>query len=321
MHRCLFGRSSREAEEDITDINEKAVWTPRDWSAISLTAIRLLQFAYFAFVHASLRSFERSSYFREDGPWHHSPDGMRHSTRMMRWARMQASINLIYHAAVLVVPWLLRLVRATRRPYAGFAAVFGDGCAMLALLNTLAMLDTAHEDYCHGPPPRDDFDLRAMFGKGSRHHDMSGHRSVCHSLDVVFGLGSLVILSHVLSAAVTALRAKRPTPTVHAKVEAASDVEQAIPRPPAHVETSVPTTPRRQHSPPPPYLPVVAGLVQGHASYPDRSEPITAPRGRSSVETTSSLGFENYLVSDGWRAPEVPPEYSSRPPSLHQVLP
>jgi hypothetical protein len=24
-------------------------------------------------------------------------------------------------------------------------------------------------------------------------------------------------------------------------------------------------------------------------------------------------------VSDGWRAPEVPPEYSSRPPSLHQV--
>jgi hypothetical protein len=26
---------------------------------------------------------------------------------------------------------------------------------MLALLNTLVMLDTAHEGYCHGPPPRD----------------------------------------------------------------------------------------------------------------------------------------------------------------------
>jgi hypothetical protein len=70
-------------------------------------------------------------------------------------SRLQASITLVYQAAVLIVPWLLRLVRVTRRPYAGLAAVFGDGCAMLALLNTLVMLDTTHEGYCHGPPPRD----------------------------------------------------------------------------------------------------------------------------------------------------------------------
>ncbi|KAK4100564.1 hypothetical protein N658DRAFT_399282, partial [Parathielavia hyrcaniae] len=310
--------------EPAAEINEKAVRTPQDWSAIFLTAVRLLQLAYFAHVHASLHGFQKSSYFREDGPWHHSPDGMRHSTRMMRWVLMQASMTLIYHAAVLLVPWLLRLVRPTRRPYAGLTAVFGDGCAMLALLNTLVMLDTAHEGYCHKFPPKDDFDLRAMLGKGGHHHNMSDHRSVCQSLDVVFGLGSLIILSQLLTAIVTARRAKTSTPTVHAKIEAASDVEQAIPqaipRPPANVESSAPATARRQHSPPPPYLTVGSGLAQGHASDPERSGLIPVPGVRASIETTSSLGYENYLVSDGWRAPEVPPEYSSRPPSLHQVL-
>jgi hypothetical protein len=68
--------------------------------------------------------------------------------------RLQASLTLIYHAAVLAVPCLLRLVRATRRPFAGMVTVFGDGCAMMAVLNTLVMLDTAHEGYCHSPPPR-----------------------------------------------------------------------------------------------------------------------------------------------------------------------
>jgi hypothetical protein len=37
------------------------------------------------------------------------------------------------------------------------------------------------------------------------------------------------------------------------------------------------------------------------------------------METVSSVGLDNYLVSDGWRAPEEPPVYSSRPPSLHHA--
>jgi hypothetical protein len=94
MRRCFFRRSSRtdDAAEN-GEINEKGVRTPRDWSALFLTAVRLLQFAYFAFAHHSLHGFERSSYFREDGPWHHSPDGMRHSRRMMRWVRMQVRLD------------------------------------------------------------------------------------------------------------------------------------------------------------------------------------------------------------------------------------
>jgi hypothetical protein len=95
MRRCFFRRPSTadDGAEINGEINEKGVRTPRDWSALCLTAIRLLQFAYFAFVHHSLRDFERSSYFREDGPWHHSPDGMRHSRRMMSWVRMQVRLD------------------------------------------------------------------------------------------------------------------------------------------------------------------------------------------------------------------------------------
>lgn len=331
MRRCtLFFRlrSQRTSDDDGVehdgrdhdgDINEKHIRKPREWSAIFLTAIRVLQFAYFAFAYYALHDFWRSSYFRNDGPWEHSPGHLRHSRRMMRWLRMQASITLIYQAAVLVVPWMLRLLRATKRPFANLATVFGDGTVVMGLLNTLVILDTDHEGYCHRPPPRGDFDLREVFSfaKGGHHHNMSRHRSVCHSLDVIFGLGGLIILSHLVTAVVTARRAKRASPTVFAKVERAGDVEQGIPQRVVCEQPSTPATPQRRQSPPPPYRPVVSDLAQEHPTYAERSETTPIPRGRCSVETTSSLGFERYLVSDGWRAPEGPPEYSSRPPSLH----
>jgi hypothetical protein len=109
MRRCtlffrLRPRPIRDDEgfdEDnhANEINEKRVRRPRDWSAIVLTAIRLLQFAYFAFAYFSLHGFQRSSYFREDGPWQHSPDEMRHSLRMMRWVRMQVRPSTVYDKA------------------------------------------------------------------------------------------------------------------------------------------------------------------------------------------------------------------------------
>ncbi len=93
MRWCLLSRRSRTRDDDAADhadeVNEKRVRSPRDWSAIFLAAVRLLQFAYFGLVYLSLRGFQRSSYFREDGPWQHSPDQMHHSRRAMRWVRMQ----------------------------------------------------------------------------------------------------------------------------------------------------------------------------------------------------------------------------------------
>ncbi len=135
-------------------------------------------------------------------------------------------------------------------------------------------------------------------------------------------------MSHLTTAFLTAWLVKRKTPTIHAKVEQASDVEQAVSRPPRLEQPSASATPSRQHSPPPPYRSGVPEFAESRPSFaesrPSFSEypPRTSIQvGRTSVETTSSLGIENYLVSDGWRAPEMPPEYSSRPPSLHQGIP
>jgi hypothetical protein len=85
-----------------SEVNEKRPRTPRDWSAIFLTAIRFLQFAYFGFAYYSLHAFQRSTYFRENGPWQHSPDQMRHSMRMMRWVRMQVRLDLMCDRVPLV---------------------------------------------------------------------------------------------------------------------------------------------------------------------------------------------------------------------------
>lgn len=96
MRRCLpsYRLSPRRTGDDdgvdeASEANEKRVRSPRDWPAVFLSAIRLFQVAYFALVYLSLRGFQRSSYFRENGPWQHSPDQMHHSRRMMRWVRMQ----------------------------------------------------------------------------------------------------------------------------------------------------------------------------------------------------------------------------------------
>ncbi|KAJ4293913.1 hypothetical protein N0V88_005427 [Collariella sp. IMI 366227] len=155
MPRCvLFVRllSRPRLHEDETEepampttINEKLVRKPRDWFAMFLTALRFLQFGYFAFAYHSLYHFHKSGYFREDGPWQSSPDQTRHARRMMRWVRMQAAMALMYHALVLVVPRLLQLMKATKRPLTSLVAVFGDGCAMMATLSMMVLLDTYHE--------------------------------------------------------------------------------------------------------------------------------------------------------------------------------
>jgi hypothetical protein len=168
-----------------------------------------------------------------------------------------------------------------------------------------------------------EFDLRDMmnFTYGGIHHHMS-HRTICQSLDVIFGLGGLVILSHFVTAVATAWRAKRSFQAVLAKVAPACDIEQGmIPRA-VREESSASTTPQRRHSPPPSYHSVIPEPGQEDEDYTERARPSQDLRSRASVETTSSLGIERYgyLVSDGWRAPEQPPVYSSRPPSLRQVV-
>ncbi|KAL2266112.1 hypothetical protein VTJ83DRAFT_5464 [Remersonia thermophila] len=325
------GRTRAQPDDDMDNMDEKLpTRRPRDWSAIGLTLLRLLQFCYFAFAYCALRSATRSGVLhhgRDRAPWQDQADGIQHGGRLMRWAKTQFSVTLIYHAAVLVVPCLLRLVRATRQPVAGLGTLFGDGVAMMAMLNTLVMLDAVHEGECRSFASNSEFDLRQVFklAKGGERGDDANRRDVCRSLDVVFALGGVVVLSYFVTAAVTAWRAKRSSLAGCHPAEPAADVERGIVGHADPAETlPTPPTPRGRHSPPPPYHPVSSDMAQGRPSFErrpsyDRPPPTPITRSRASTETMSSLGYERYLVSDGWRAPERPPEYSSRPPSLHHA--
>jgi len=137
-----------------------------------------------------------------------------------------------------------------------------------------------------------------------------------------------ISFAYIPSVLITAWRLRHNQPRGSSKVhEQNEDVEQGLSMP--HLETTSPpqvvvAEPRRPttpQSPPPSYHSAVLELDE---DYPDLNSQLpgtTAPRHRPSIETVSSLGVERYLVSDGWRAPENPPEYSSRPPSLHYAVP
>ena len=151
--------------------------------------------------------------------------------------------------------------------------------------------------------------------------------SSCAYPDILLPLGlidsCLGSLSHLVTALATAWRAKRSFQTVISKVLPAGDMEQGVIQAPVCQELGrASATPQRRHSPPPSYHSVIPEPAQDDQDYAGRVTPSQELRSRVSVETTSSLGLERYgyLVSDGWRAPEQPPMYSSRPPSLRQVV-
>ncbi|KAL2259769.1 hypothetical protein VTK26DRAFT_6442 [Humicola hyalothermophila] len=308
------GRETTD-DERVDEICEKRITQSRDWSAVFLAALRFLQLAFFAFAYCAILDFHESSTSPgRHGPWQ---SGRKHWAQAMNWAYVQTLLILIYHTVVLAAPCVLRILRPTDRPFTSLATVFGDGIAAAALLNTIVLLDTPHERYCHSPPGTSDFQYQGTYRFGRTQHGRTRDHLVCKSLDVVLGLGAFAVLSYLPSVMVTIRRARRLEQTIFAKFRESGDVEQGTVRPPNRLEEPPLDAPQpRQHSPPPPYYPGVLGSAQ---------EPVGGdelhyyPRDRRSMETTSSLGANAYLVSDGWRPPEQPPDYSSRPPSLHNT--
>lgn len=71
---------------------------------------------------------------------------------------------------------------------------------------------------------------------------------------------------------------------------------------PSHGRAPIPTTESHEE---PKYANMPEGIITSMAV------------ARSSQETTSSFNPDLFLVSDGFRAPEDPPPYTSRPSSLH----
>ncbi|GAB1315933.1 hypothetical protein MFIFM68171_06143 [Madurella fahalii] len=296
--------------------SEKRIPKSRTWSVVLLAALRFCQLAYSALAYYSLAGFGAPSGIHDipqHGPSNRWPDPAHRSVptmRTMRWLRIQAFVVLMYQTVVLVGLCLLRAWKTRKRLPVGLATVFGDGCAVMAALNIMMLLDTPYGTHCHGPSQGSPYGLLGPNrGHGAK---VSQRRSVCRLLDLVVGLGAVFILSHILSAFSTIWRARNTCicPAAYAEAQHARDVEQGPVQDPGPVEEVRPQPMlQRGRTPPPPYHPVVPELAQD------------SPRGRSSVETTSSIRPEVYLVSDGWRAPEEPPEYSSRPPSLRNAPP
>ncbi|EGS19782.1 uncharacterized protein CTHT_0042660 [Thermochaetoides thermophila DSM 1495] len=201
---------------------------------------------------------------------------------------------------------------------------------MVAMLNVIVLLDGSHEGYCHGITNSINLqgDDKIVVGWGRHHVHMDKRRVVCASLDLVFGFGALVIFTYIPSVLITTWRSRHNQPRGFSKFqEQDEDVEQGLSIPhlgttgPAQVVAAEPRRPATPQSPPPSYHSAVLELDEEYPDLNSHAPGTTAPARRSSMETVSSLGVERYLVSDGWRAPENPPEYSSRPPSLHYAVP
>jgi hypothetical protein len=75
----------------------------------------------------------------------------------------------------------------------------------------------------------------------------------------------------------------------------------------------------------PKYANLPVELLANMVVAPSPTDEETTPRGcaeitpRTSYETSSSLNPDRYIVSDGFRPPEEPPVYSSRPGSIRTL--
>lgn len=145
----------------------------------------------------------------------------------------------------------------------------------------------------------------------------------CALLDSIFTLGAIPALSHIASIIATTCNIRRATNQqqveVYPKEEGVVDIEQGTMIIPPAAEPSRSQSPvsssSRGPSPPPSYRSrSSSGVTEAGRPPSYRSAP--SVRARASMETVSSVDPDSYLVSDGWRAPEHPPVYSSRPPSL-----
>ncbi|KAK4109798.1 hypothetical protein N656DRAFT_321141 [Canariomyces notabilis] len=319
MHTLSQSRSgpasdSGDTAGEIRELDEKHLPRSRDWSGIIMTTLRLFQLAYSAFAYSTLSGFGAPAYLHRRGSWQQHPDQEHHHSpqtmRAMRWFRIQALVILVYQTIAFLGAFLSRMLKSRRWPFARMATIFGDGCTVIAALNIMALLDSPHESQCHGFGQTTHFLAHSPTRHGGPEHVGTGRRrSVCRLMDAVVGLGVIFILSHLVSVIITIRRVSSLSQTGYAKVRNTEDVERGSARSPSRAaETSSQPMLQRQPTPPPPYRPVVPELAQDDL------------RGRSSIDTTLSVTPDVYLVSDGWRAPEEPPQYSSRPPSLHNIL-
>ncbi|KAK4178680.1 hypothetical protein QBC36DRAFT_324124 [Triangularia setosa] len=315
---------------DTLQSNDEKRGTPccksrRNWPFLWLTAIRTCQLAYFAYLHAVVFLFEQTGYYSGMWAWYAAPGDEERSKAGMRWARALSLLNLVYILVTFVFSLMFRNIDSKKWRLFGIHTFFGDLAMAWSMLHVLRVLHPSYTNYCYDVPRKFDYERQgvlAYIGKGQFNEE---RYMACALLDSVFTLGAIPALSHIASIFVTTWhirRAKRIAQQqqqveVYPKV---GDIEQGMIVPTGQTSAAEPSRPQspassRGPSPPPSYR-SRSGSGATEAGRPPSYRSAPSFRARSSMETMSSIDPDAYLVSDGWRAPEHPPVYSSTPPSL-----
>ncbi|KAK4190759.1 hypothetical protein QBC35DRAFT_488856 [Podospora australis] len=331
--------SSNEMEETV---DEKRVVgaTPKsrscsNWPFASLTAARACQLFYFAFLHFSIFVFDGSGYFRGEWAWYYNPEDEALSRSSMRWARALSLMNLVYHLTAFILLIVLRKKEIRKWRVFGITTMFGDLLAMWSVLHVLRLLHRSYTNYCYDVPRTFDYERHGVMGYLGKGQFNPERYFSCGLLDGIYTVGVIPALSHLLTILATAINIDRRTQAPSRSQESESevfpkirDLEQGptilsarpstqLIRPANRHESAVSSreaSPSPSRPSPPPSYRSRSGSNETQSTRPPSYR--EAPP-RLSVETTSTIDPDLYLVSDGWRGPEQqPPDYSSRPPSL-----
>ncbi|KAK4199742.1 hypothetical protein QBC40DRAFT_281366 [Triangularia verruculosa] len=297
----------------------------RNWPLLWLTAIRTSQLAYFAYLHAVIFLFDQTGYYNGMWAWYAAPGDEERSKAGMRWARALSLLNLVYILVTFILNLMFRNINPRKWRLFGIHTLFGDLVMAWSMLHVLRVLHPSYTNYCYDVPRKFDYENQGVLtylGKGQFNEE---RYLACALLDSLFTLGAIPALSHIASIIATTWhirRAKRIAQQQQQQIEVypkESDVEQGIisTGQSTAAEASRPQSPISSRGPsPPPSYRSRSGSGATEAGRPPSYRSAPSFRARSSIETMSSVDPEAYLVSDGWRAPEHPPTYSSRPSSL-----
>lgn len=327
---------TRPRHRPMEEVNEKRAGNVAklarscSWPFAWLTAVRACQLLYFAFLHASIFVFDQSGYFRGEWAWYYNPEDESLSKSSMRWARALSLLNLVYHLTTFVLLIVLRKKEVRKWRVYGITTMFGDLLAMWSVLHVLRLLHRSYTNYCYDVPRKFDYEHHGVLGYLGKGQFNQERYFSCGLLDVIYIIGIVPALSHLFSIVATAWNIKRATQAegelsdVFPKI---GDLEQgAMPHRSSAQHDHESAVSSRASSPPPSPSPPPSyrsrsgsNQTQQSSRPPSYTEaPNYRPQSRASIETTSTINPDLYLVSDGWRAPEELPNYSSRPSSLRE---
>ncbi|KAK3994583.1 hypothetical protein QBC44DRAFT_322330 [Cladorrhinum sp. PSN332] len=303
---------------------KRAVKKSRNWPLILLTIVRICQLVFFGLAYLVFLALIETA-----EPWLDEAKDKETFAANVPWVRMLNCVNLIYHISALALLHFWKRTEAKRWRYFAMTTFIGDLLSVSAFLYVLSLMYSTYQGYCYLYPRVFNYEkdgFLTYFGKGMPpvlYWELQEMRYItCAFLDGMYWLSLIPSFSHILSGLITAWYYKRMKRIESSEFEGfeakVGDLEQAVPaHHNHHAEPAPPALPSRASTPPPSPPPSYRSRSGSTATTATKGRPPSYRR--VSMETTSSVDPDTFLVSDGWRGPDQqPPEYSSRPASLRK---